>query len=102
MRGVSSNLMETLLKFLYSGFVEIEEQKLNQFVSLAEDLGLEGLGQRHSGEKKPCLEKTLQVLDEKKTTAKVEPNLVIEPPGMQNFKRDNLFHVMLIFSLNAF
>lgn len=92
--------METLLKFLYSGFVEIEEQKLNQFVSLAEDLGLEGLGQRHSGEKKPCLEKTLQVLDEKKTTAKVEPNLVIEPPG--NFKRDNLFHVSLIFSLNAF
>ena len=94
--------METLLKFLYSGFVEIEEQKLNQFVSLAEDLGLEGLGQRHSGEKKPCLEKTLQVQDEKKTTAKVEPNLVIEPPGMQNFKRGNLFHVMLIFSLNAF
>lgn len=94
--------METLLKFLYSGFVEIEEQKLNQFVALAEDLGLEGLGQRHSEEKKPCLEKTLQVQDEKKTTAKVEPNLVIEPPGMQNFKRDNLFHVMLIFSLNAF
>ena len=60
------------------------------FVALAEDLGLEGLGQRHSEEKKPCLEKTLQVQDEKKAVAKVEPNLSVEPPGMTNFKRDNL------------
>ena len=97
MRGVDSNLLKILLSFLYSGFVEIEEQKLNQFVALAEDLGLEGLGQRHSEEKKPCLENTLQVQDEKKAAAKVEPKFVVEPPGMQNFKRDNLLHVIMIF-----
>ena len=97
MRGVDSNLLKILLSFLYSGFVEIEEQKLNQFVALAEDLGLEGLGQRHSEEKKPCLENSLQVQDEEKAAAKVEPNFVVEPPGMQNFTRDNLLHVIMIF-----
>ena len=99
MRGINSNLLKTLLQFLYSGFVEVEEEKLNQFVDLAEDLGLEGLGQRHSEEEKPCLEKTLQVQDEKKTAAKAEPNVVVEPPGRQHFERDNLFHVKMVFFL---
>ena len=79
MRGIRSNLLKTLLQFLYSGLVEIEEQKLNQFVALAEDLGLEGLGQRHFEDKKPCLQKNLeaQEQDEKK------PNLAVEPPGSE-------------------
>ena len=79
MRGVNSNLLKTLLQFLYSGFVEIEEQKLNQFVALAEDLGLEGLGQRDFEDKKPCLQKNLEAQgqDEKK------PYLAVEPPGSE-------------------
>ena len=84
MRGVNTSLLKTLLSFLYSGSVEIEEQKLNQFVALAEDLGLEGLGQRHFEDKKPCIQKNLeaQEQDEKKV-AILEPNLAVKPPGSE-------------------
>ena len=56
MRGVETSLLETLLQFLYTGFIEIPEHKLNRFVHLAEDLGVEAVGKSRikDEEKKPA------------------------------------------------
>ena len=56
MRGVETSLLETLLEFLYTGFIEIPEHKLNRFVHLAEHLGVEAVGKSRikDEEKKPA------------------------------------------------
>ena len=57
MRGVDTSLLETLLEFLYTGFIEIPEHKLNGFVHLAEDLGVEAMGKnRIKDEEKKLVE----------------------------------------------
>ena len=45
LRGVDFALLQPLLHFLYTGKAEIPEAKLEKFVGLAEELGVEGLEQ---------------------------------------------------------
>ena len=56
MRGVETSLLETLLEFLYTGFIEIPEHELNRFVHLAQDLGVEAVEKSRikDEEKKPA------------------------------------------------
>ena len=43
MRGVETSLLKPLLSFLYTGSAEVSEDLITQFVTLAEDLGVDGL-----------------------------------------------------------
>ena len=45
LRGVEFALLQPLLHFLYTGKAEVPEAKLEKFVGLAEELGVEGLAQ---------------------------------------------------------
>ena len=43
LRGIEASLLDPLLNFLYTGSAEVSEDLITQFVTLAEDLGVEGL-----------------------------------------------------------
>ena len=43
MRGVSSQLMESLLMFIYAGEVEIQADQLSTFMEMASDMKIRGL-----------------------------------------------------------
>ena len=62
LRGVDTSLLESLLELLYTGFIEIAENKLNGFVHLAEDLGVEAMGKSRIKDE----EKKNQIKDEEK------------------------------------
>ena len=51
MRGVKSNQLTSIVDFLYKGEINIEQDKLDEFLALAEDLQLKGLTQTQTGEK---------------------------------------------------
>ena len=43
LRGVSYPVLESLVQFVYSGATEVEAERLQDFLSLAQDMGVKGL-----------------------------------------------------------
>ena len=59
LRGVESSLLEPILNFLYTGNAEVREELLEGFITLAEELGVEGLvrdGKPKEEDQKPTTE----------------------------------------------
>ena len=43
LRGVSYPVLESLVQFVYSGATEVAAERLQDFLSLAQDMGIKGL-----------------------------------------------------------
>jgi len=56
LKGVEFSDLEAVLNFMYHGEVNVAQEELNSFLSVAEDLQVKGLTQNHSGpvSKKPA------------------------------------------------
>ena len=53
MRGVQSSLLKLIVDFIYCGEVSVHQDKLNEFLALAEDLQLRGLTESDASEAEP-------------------------------------------------
>jgi len=53
LRGVHSADMQAVLDFMYHGEVSVAQEELNSFLSVAEDLKVKGLTQKHSDNSTP-------------------------------------------------
>jgi hypothetical protein len=59
LRGLNSNLLGTILDFIYHGQVTVMQEELNKFLTVAHDLGLKGLATKNEMEKTVELQETI-------------------------------------------
>ena len=94
LRGVEAILLEPLLNFLYTGSAEVSEDLITQFVTLAEDLGVEGLAKTSPDQNKDPIDTTIKegAAEDKAEVAKIIAksleNSIKEEPKTTNFPKE--------------
>ena len=102
MKGVKYNVMESVLKFMYMGEVNIAQEDLNKFLAIAEELHVKGLTQGEEGQsQKPKSTFPSKIQPEKKEsfssnhsqTRRVQPITHPEPGDPNDDDIEEIVHV---------
>ena len=90
LRGVEAILLEPLLNFLYTGSAEVSEELITQFVTLAEDLGVQGLEKTNPEGLETSIKENEAEDDKAKVAKKIAESLkdIKKEPKTTNFSKE--------------